>query len=118
MGKIILIAEFSNLSKPILVRLWRANKHLISYSVQNISSEPRYHPENGQLLQVEGSFSWQHTCQEEDYRVWGVGVELQQSLDSFLDMKRDGVSFNLVQIKSCKAREKDRRTIDVICSNR
>ena len=48
---------------------------------------------------MEGCFTVQHTCQEEDNRVGGVGMELEEFLDGFLNMERNCIRLILIQYK-------------------
>ena len=86
MGEVILITEVADLGKPSHIRLCRADEHLFCNSVKDVARKTGYHPKNGQLLEMEGCFSWQYTCQKEDNRVGSVGMELEQFLNGFFDM--------------------------------
>ena len=58
MGEVILEAELSDQCKPSHIRLRRANQHLFCNSVKDVVWETGNHPKDGELLQVEGCFSW------------------------------------------------------------
>ena len=86
MGKVILVAESSDVGKPVLATLARVGKELVSNLVENIAGQTANHAEQGKLLQVKQSFSRKATSKEK-YNWFGcLWVKAENLLCSFLHM--------------------------------
>ena len=59
MGQVVLFADVSDASEPLLAVLAGASEHLDSNIVQNIAIKMANHPEKSELLQIKESLTRQ-----------------------------------------------------------
>ena len=76
--------------------------------VQDVPRETGDHPEQGELLHVKGSLTWQTPCYKEYEDIRGLVVKFHEALHCVLNVEGEDANFCLAEDEGGDPREEDR----------